>query len=69
VITFATATLAQSPTNSPTIVGAQRWLALVLLCAVHFIVVLGISIVNIAPPSVEEDLGFSGKCLQWVVSA
>jgi len=31
-------------------------------------VVLVLSIVNIGPPSVEEDLGFSGKCLQWVVS-
>ena len=49
--------------------GSRRWLALVLLCAVHFMVVLVLSIVNIALPSVEEDLGFSEKCLQWVLSA
>jgi hypothetical protein len=49
--------------------GSRRWLALVLLCAVQFMVVLVISIVNIALPSVEEDLGFSEKCLQWVESA
>ena len=32
--------------------------------AVPFMVVLVLSIANIALPSVEEDLGFSGKCLQ-----
>lgn len=49
-------------------IGPRRWLALALLCAVQFMVVLDISIVNIALPSIEEDLGFSEKHLQWVVS-
>lgn len=48
--------------------GSRRWLALILLCAVQFMVVLVLSIVKMALPSVEEDLGFSEKCLQWVVS-
>jgi MFS family permease len=48
--------------------GSRRWLALILLCAVQFMVVLVLSSVSIALPSVEEDLGFSEKCLQWVVS-
>jgi hypothetical protein len=46
--------------------GSRRWLALVLLCAVHFMVVLVLSIVNIALPTVEEDLGFAEKWLQCV---
>ena len=48
--------------------GPRRWLALILLCAVQFMVVLVLSIVKMALPSVEEDLGFSEKCLQWMVS-
>ena len=48
--------------------GSRRWLALILLCAVQFMVVLVLSSVSITLPSVEEDLGFSEKCLQWVVS-
>ena len=47
---------------------SRRWLALALLCAVQFMVVLDVSIVNIALPSIEENLGFSEKNLQWVVS-
>src|SRR3712207_1905114 len=47
---------------------SRRWLALALLCAVQFMVVLDVSIVNIALPSIEEDLRFSEKNLQWVVS-
>src|SRR5918998_5549875 len=47
---------------------SRRWLALTLLCAVQFMVVLDVSIVNIALPSIEEDLRFSEKNLQWVVS-
>jgi hypothetical protein len=49
--------------------GSRRWLALILLCAVQFMAVLVLSSISIAPPSVEEDLGFSEKCLQWVVSS
>ena len=48
--------------------GSRRWLALILLCAVQFMVVLVLSSVSITLPSVEEDLGFSEKCLQWEVS-
>lgn len=47
---------------------ARRWLALVLLCAAQFMVVLDFSIVNVALPSIQEELGFSQESLQWVVS-
>ena len=47
----------------------KRWLALALLSAVQFMVVLDIAIVNVALPSIEIDLGFSRENLQWVISA
>jgi MFS family permease len=52
-------------------VGTERrkWLALALLSAVQFMVVLDIAIVNVALPSIKVDLGFSQENLQWVISA
>src|ERR671929_466348 len=47
----------------------QKWLALALLSAVQFMVVLDIAIVNVALPSIQVDLGFSQENLQWVISA
>ena len=46
-----------------------KWLALALLAAVQFMVVLDIAIVNVALPSIQADLGFSQANLQWVISA
>ena len=47
----------------------RRWIALVLLCAAQFMVVLDASIVNVALPSIQTDLEFSQANLQWVVNA
>jgi EmrB/QacA subfamily drug resistance transporter len=47
----------------------RKWLALALLVAVQFMVVLDIAIVNVALPSIQTDLGFSQENLQWVISA
>src|SRR5438132_9789415 len=47
----------------------RKWLALALLSAVQFMVVLDIAIVNVALPSIKVDLGFSQANLQWVISA
>jgi EmrB/QacA subfamily drug resistance transporter len=47
----------------------RKWLALALLSAVQFMVVLDIAIVNVALPSIKNDLGFSQQNLQWVISA
>ncbi len=47
----------------------RKWLALALLCAVQFMVILDIAIVNVALPSIQGDLGFSQENLQWVISA
>jgi EmrB/QacA subfamily drug resistance transporter len=46
-----------------------RWFALALLCAVQFMVVLDVAIVNVALPSIQRVLGFSQENLQWVISA
>jgi EmrB/QacA subfamily drug resistance transporter len=47
----------------------RRWIALILLCAAQFIVVLDASIVNIALPSIGKALSFSQENLAWVVNA
>lgn len=47
----------------------RRWLALALLCSAFFMVILDVSIVNVALPSIQKDLHFSAGGLQWVISA
>src|SRR5215211_1499615 len=46
----------------------NRWKALAVLGIAYLMVVLDISIVNVALPSIEKDLGFAREDLQWVVS-
>src|SRR5215217_2767365 len=46
-----------------------RWLALLVLCAGDLMIVLDSTIVNVALPSIQADLGFSGPSLAWVVNA
>jgi EmrB/QacA subfamily drug resistance transporter len=45
------------------------WVVLLLVCLGQFMVILDISIVNVALPSIRTDLGFSASGLQWVVNA
>jgi EmrB/QacA subfamily drug resistance transporter len=47
----------------------RRWWALALLCGAFFMVVLDATIVFVALPSIQADLGFSEQGLQWVLSA
>ncbi len=49
-------------------VDPQRWKALAVLGIAYLMVVLDISIVNVALPSIQEELDFSENGLQWVVS-
>ena len=44
------------------------WVPLILLAVAQFMVVLDITIVNVALPSIGEDVGLSGPDLQWVVT-
>ncbi len=45
------------------------WLALVVVCMGQFMVVLDATVVNVALPSIQADLGISDSSLQWVVNA
>jgi EmrB/QacA subfamily drug resistance transporter len=45
------------------------WVVLVLVCLAQFMVILDATIVNVALPSIQKDLGLSEANLQWVVSA
>jgi EmrB/QacA subfamily drug resistance transporter len=47
----------------------NRWLALYVLCAGMLMIVLDITIVNVALPSIQDDLDFSQSNLAWVVNA
>jgi EmrB/QacA subfamily drug resistance transporter len=46
-----------------------RWLALYVLCAGMLMIVLDATIVNVALPSIQDDLGFSQNKLAWVINA
>src|SRR5687768_12194943 len=46
-----------------------RWLALLVLCLGDLMIVLDGTIVNVALPSIRDDLGFSQESLAWVVNA
>src|ERR671925_1732678 len=45
------------------------WLVLVLICLAQFMVVLDATIVNVALPSIQKDLGLSEANLQWIINA
>jgi EmrB/QacA subfamily drug resistance transporter len=49
--------------------GRTRWLALIVLCLGDLMIVLDVTIVGVALPSIREDLGFSKTSLAWVVNA
>src|SRR6266498_2715264 len=47
----------------------DRWLALVVLCAGMLMIILDQTVVNVALPAIQRDLGFSQSTLAWVVNA
>ena len=47
----------------------NRWIALAVIVAAQFMVVLDVAIVNVALPSIKTDLGFTEASLQWVITA
>ena len=47
----------------------SRWLALYVLCVGMLMIVLDGTVVNVALPTIQEDLGFSQSSLAWVVNA
>ena len=56
-----------APTSSST--ATSRWPALYVLCAGMLMIVLDQTVVNVALPSIQNDLGFTQSGLAWVVNA
>ncbi len=47
----------------------SRWLSLIVLCTGFLLIVVDMTIVNVALPSIQHDLGFSQSGLAWVINA
>src|ERR687896_524078 len=62
-------TTQESQTTNVPAPDARRWLALVVLCVGMLMIVLDVTVVNVALPSIQSDLGFSQSSLAWVVNA
>src|SRR5215217_3867428 len=60
--------MAPVPASSSSLSTRQGKLTLLLLCAVAFMDFVDASIVNVALPSIRDDIGFSVQSLQWVLS-
>jgi EmrB/QacA subfamily drug resistance transporter len=55
--------------SPPSLPDPRRWWILALVSLAQVMVVLDVTIVNVALPSIQDDLGFSADNLQWVVNA
>ena len=62
-------TTSQLVTERTTNTERSRWIALVVLCAGALMIILDMTIVNVALPSIQRDLGFTQSSLAWVVNA
>jgi len=49
--------------------GSRRWLALGLIAAAQFMVIMDTSIIGVALPEIQQDLGFTSQGLSWVFNA
>src|SRR3984957_9410111 len=58
-----------APSEGKQGVGSGTALLLAVCCVAQFMVILDLSIVNVAVPRIQSDLGFSSPDLQWVVDA
>jgi EmrB/QacA subfamily drug resistance transporter len=63
--------VAEAPIETPdeTVGRDERWIALYVLCVGMLMIVLDVTVVNVALPSIQEDLHFSSSSLAWVVNA
>ncbi len=55
-----------SPSAAP---GSRRWLALGLIAAAQFMVIMDTSTIGVALPEIQQDLGFTSQGLSWVFNA
>jgi EmrB/QacA subfamily drug resistance transporter len=56
-------------TTEDKVTGRKRWIALYVLCVGVLMIVLDATVVNVALPMIQDDLGFSQSSLAWVVNA
>src|SRR5881227_41768 len=59
-------TLSTAPLTAP---DRRRWATLFVVCLAQLMIVLDVTIVNVALPAIQRDLGFSQSGLTWVVNA
>jgi EmrB/QacA subfamily drug resistance transporter len=64
-----TETAVATAPKQPVVNEGSRWIALYVLCVGMLMIVLDATIVNVALPSIQDDLGFSQSSLAWVVNA
>jgi EmrB/QacA subfamily drug resistance transporter len=50
-------------------ISRRRWMALVVLCVGQLMIVLDVTVVNVALPTIQKELAFSQASLAWVVNA
>src|SRR3954447_22616816 len=58
-----------SSTSASAAPSTRRWLALALIAAAQFMVIMDTSIIGVALPEIQQDLGFSPQGLSWVFNA
>src|SRR6202044_2460763 len=57
------------PTGGTMTADSRKWFALAIICVAQFMVILDVSIVNVALPSIQRGLHFSEQNLLWVLNA
>ena len=62
-------TAAQTSPSIAQLDDRRRWATLAVVCLAQLMIVLDVSIVNVALPAIQDDLGFSQSNLTWVVNA
>ena len=67
--TESTATTMDRPVEGGESTDRSRWIALVVLCVGMLMIVLDVTVVNVALPNIQSDLRFSQSSLAWVVNA
>src|SRR6185437_8855150 len=66
---FWVTTTEEAPPMTGPATDRHRWLALVIVCLGDLMIVLDVTIVGVALPSIRADLGFSENSLAWVANA
>jgi hypothetical protein len=67
-MTKATVTSGDAPLN-PARGARSAALAMTLICAAQFVLQLDFSVVNVALPTIQRELGMAAAQLQWIVPA